>query len=140
MKKSLLNQHHQHVYVHRHDNLRSILFIVSMGDKTHLCKYYCIPTKELWAFPNNRIPFLMITFKEKKPRICRSWIHLFWFQIKVYKEKMNDCQKGYTYRGEYLKELILFIDIIAYQFRCSFKISVQIFVENTQNCLDKNYA
>lgn len=46
----------------------------------------------------------------------------------------------YTYRGEYLKELILFIDIIVYQFRCSFKISVQIFVENTQNCLDKNYA
>lgn len=44
------------------------------------------------------------------------------------------------YRGEYLKELILFIDIIVYQFRCSFKISVQIFVENIQNCLDKNYV
>lgn len=36
--------------------------------------------------------------------------------------------------------ILLFIDIIVYQFRCSLKISVQIFVENTQNCSDKDYA
>lgn len=58
-----------------------------MGDKTHLCKYYCIPTKELWAFPNNRIPFLMITFKEKNPGFADHGFIYFNFKSKSTKRK-----------------------------------------------------
>lgn len=76
-----------------------------MGDKTHLCKYYCIPTKKLWAFPNNRIPFLMITFKEKKTdlQIMDSFILISNQSLQRENERLPE---EYTYRGEYLKELI----------------------------------
>lgn len=72
-----------------------------MGDKTHLCKYYCIPTKELWAFPNNRIPFLMITFKEKTPdlQIMDSFILISNQSLQRENERLPE---EYTYRGEYL--------------------------------------
>lgn len=76
-----------------------------MGDKTHLCKYYCIPTKELWAFPSNRIPFLMITLKKKKPdlQIMDSFILISNQSLQRENERLPE---EYTYRGEYLKELI----------------------------------
>lgn len=75
-----------------------------MGDKTHLCKYYCIPTKELWAFPSNRIPFLMITLKKTPDlQIMDSFILISNQSLQRENERLPE---EYTYRGEYLKELI----------------------------------